>query len=249
MKRKFKHPAPGKMVNVDGYNMHVFSEGQGDHTFVLMAGSGTRFPTTDFKPLWSLLSTHSKVAIVDRAGYGWSDITKKSRDLDTMLDESREALKQAGLTAPYILVPHSMSGLEAIYWGQKYPDEVQAIIGLDPAVPEYYEKVKLPPLFVFSIISYLSRYNILTPDMVNEAKHIKENAQKIKNNPLPSHIPIYYFISNGKGLRVENWEEILVNFLSNFKNHKHMTLDCGHYVHKHEAEKIASEIKLFIENV
>jgi hypothetical protein len=28
-----------------------------------------------------------------------------------------------------------MSGLEAIYWAQKYPDEVIAIIGLDPTTP------------------------------------------------------------------------------------------------------------------
>ena len=31
-----------------------------------------------------------------------------------------------------------MSGLEAIRWKQKYPDEVKAIIGLDMAVPGVY---------------------------------------------------------------------------------------------------------------
>ena len=39
---------------------------------------------------------------------------------------------------PYILVPHSLSGLEAIRWKQKYPDEVKAIIGLDMATPKTY---------------------------------------------------------------------------------------------------------------
>lgn len=32
-----------------------------------------------------------------------------------------------------------MSGLEALYWAQKYPDEVSAVIGLDMAVPQYYD--------------------------------------------------------------------------------------------------------------
>lgn len=36
-----------------------------------------------------------------------------------------------------------MSGLEALYWAQKYPDEVSAIIGLDMAVPEYYESMNI----------------------------------------------------------------------------------------------------------
>ena len=246
MKRKFKDPAPGKLVNVNGHDLHVYTEGTGENTFVFMSGSGTRFPTLDFKPLWSILSVNHKIAVIEKAGYGWSDITKSSRDLDTMLDESREALKLAGLTAPYILVPHSMSGLEAVYWGQKYSDEVKAIIGLDPAVPEFYEKAKL-----VNTIAFLSRYDILTPDMVNELRCVKNNAVKVKNNPVPAHIPTYFFISNGKGtpVPVKDWEEVLVSYLTHFKIKKHMSLDCGHYVHTHETEKIASEIKSFIEDV
>ena len=30
-----------------------------------------------------------------------------------------------------MLCPHSLSGLEATLWVQKYPDEVEAIVGLD----------------------------------------------------------------------------------------------------------------------
>jgi hypothetical protein len=36
-----------------------------------------------------------------------------------------------------------MSGLEALYWVQKYPEEVSAIIGLDMSVPQYYENMKI----------------------------------------------------------------------------------------------------------
>ncbi|MCR5794006.1 MAG: alpha/beta hydrolase, partial [Solobacterium sp.] len=48
-------------------------------------------------------------------------------------------LMSLGIEGPYILVPHSASGLEAVYWAGKYPDEVEAIIGLDPAVPKQYD--------------------------------------------------------------------------------------------------------------
>ena len=57
-----------------------------------------------------------------------------------MLEETRRALILAGERGPYVLLPHSMSGLEAIYWAQKYPQEIKAIIGLDMAFPEAYEK-------------------------------------------------------------------------------------------------------------
>jgi hypothetical protein len=35
-----------------------------------------------------------------------------------------------------------MSGLEALYWAQEYPDEVSAIVGLDMAIPEFYDNMK-----------------------------------------------------------------------------------------------------------
>ena len=56
-----------------------------------------------------------------------------------MLRQDREALKKAGVEAPYILCPHSASGLEAISWAAQYPNEVEAIIGLDMAVPEQFD--------------------------------------------------------------------------------------------------------------
>ncbi|MCL2588034.1 MAG: alpha/beta hydrolase [Oscillospiraceae bacterium] len=142
---RFKHPAPGELVRVNGHHMHVFSEGQGAHTLVFLSGHGTASPTLDFKPLWSRLTDKYRIAVVEKFGYGWSDITKRPRDLDTMLAETREALQLAGIAPPYVLVPHSLSGLEAIYWAQKYPEEVEAIIALDPSIPAFADAIKVSP--------------------------------------------------------------------------------------------------------
>ena len=136
----------GQMVEVGGHNMSVYIEGTGDMTLVFMSGGGTCSPILDFKALYSLLSSRYRIAVVERFGYGFSDIVDKRRDIDSILEDTRAALAGAGLTAPYVLCPHSMSGLEALYWAQKYPNEVRAIIGLDVAVPEYYDgmKIKMP---------------------------------------------------------------------------------------------------------
>lgn len=133
----------GQIVEVDGHNMSVYIEGTGDMTLVFMSGGGTCSPILDFKSLYSLLSDQYKIAVVEKFGYGFSDIVDKSRDIDSILKDTRAALIEAGLTAPYILCPHSMSGLEALYWAQKYPNEVSAIIGLDMAVPEYYDSMNI----------------------------------------------------------------------------------------------------------
>lgn len=133
----------GQLVEVDGHNMSVYIEGTGDTTLVFMSGGGTCSPILDFKSLYSLLSDKYQIAVVEKLGYGFSDVVDKNRDIDSILEDTRAALTAAGLTAPYVLCPHSMSGLEALYWAQKHPDEVSAIIGLDMAVPEYYDNMNI----------------------------------------------------------------------------------------------------------
>jgi len=293
MKKILKYSAPGKLVNVNGHKIHVFSEGQGEKTFVFMAGSGTSCPTLDFKPLWSLLSGSHRIAVIEKSGYGWSESTKTSRDLDTMLNESRQALDFAGIHAPYYLVPHSMSGLEAIYWSQKYPNEIKAIIGLDPGIPDLYDVMKISPIFTFtmgiislfahlgiseSFASVICRKNFpsfqskfltdndravyidvvrnktFTSDMINERTSLRKNTKITKECPIPADIPVYFFISDGKGMEgigvtPEDWRKLLKNYLENFNIAKYQELDCGHYVHSYEPIKIADEIKAFIENI
>ncbi len=134
----------GTQVVVNNHSMNVYTEGAGETTLVFLSGGGTCSPVLDFKSLYSLLSDTLRVAVVEKAGYGFSEVTADTpRDIDTVLFETRKALELAGVTAPYILCPHSMSGIEALYWAQKYPQEITAIIGLDMAVPSAYADYKL----------------------------------------------------------------------------------------------------------
>ena len=93
----------------------------------------------DFKSRYSLLSDDYKIVVVEKFGYGFSDVIDEERPIDSILEDTREGLRKAGIEGPFVLCPHSMSGIEALYWAQKYPSEVEAIVGLDMAVPESYE--------------------------------------------------------------------------------------------------------------
>lgn len=160
---KEEYPAPGKLVDVndDGDKLHVYAEGEGSETLVFMAGLGTSSPVYDFKVLYNKLSKDYRIAVIERAGYGWSDINSSPRDLDTVLEETRKALRLAGESPPYVLFPHSMAGLEALHWANLYPEEVKAIIGLDVMVPGYIEqtedKTSLSPIITFLARSGLMR--------------------------------------------------------------------------------------------
>lgn len=282
MPTAIKYKAAGRYVEVNGHKIHVFCTGQGKNTFVFLSGAGTSYPTLDFKPLWSLLANEHRLVVVERAGYGWSDITSTSNDLDITLDETRQALKLSNIKDPYILVPHSISGLEAIYWAQKHPDEISAIIGLDPAIPEVYDTLKIPPTIILNILGILTKIGIhkpfakivckksptvqsgylsedeietyvemfrkrtLTTNMVSEAKNVRKNASKVKLAPIPCDTPIYVFISSRNEKVLVGWSKLLSDYVSTFKSGKCLVLDCGHYVHTYESEKISKEITDFI---
>ena len=131
----------GTFATVDGYKMHVYTEGSKKNktAILVMSGAGVAAPVYDYKVLYSKLSDDYHIIVAEKFGYGYSDISGLPRNVGTLVKEYREALNLCGENGPYVLMPHSMSGLEALYWAQHYPDEITAIVGLNMAVPETYQ--------------------------------------------------------------------------------------------------------------
>lgn len=121
----------GEMTEVNGQNMHIYSMGDGEKTIVLLPGFGVPLPCADFGPLMRELSKDFTVVCVEYFGVGFSDQTDTPRTNENYTNEVRTALSQTDHKAPYILMPHSGSGIYSEYYATKYPDEVSAIIMLD----------------------------------------------------------------------------------------------------------------------
>lgn len=277
----------GKIVEVNNHNINVYISGNSnsDTTLVFMSGGGTCSPTLDFKTLYSLFENDYQIAVVEKAGYGFSDISDVDRDIDTILFETRESLNKAGIkNSKYILFPHSMSGIEALYWANKYPDEIKGIVGLDPAVPKSYENMKISNAtlslakigadigitrFMPSIIDNSSAikdgnltdeekelYKVIfyrrtaTSSMLNEAKSIKENAKKLESID-NTDVPMLFFASNGEGTgyKQEDWRKFIIDYINSKQNGEYKILDCSHYVHNIEYQKIYDESIKFIEKI
>lgn len=86
----------GNLVEVAGHRMNIYTEGKkqssADPTIVLLSGSGVAAPIYDYKNLYTKLSGSYKVAVVEKFGYGYSDISGMPRDVATMVEQNREAL-------------------------------------------------------------------------------------------------------------------------------------------------------------
>lgn len=134
---KDKVKAKGVMVEVDGKKMHVYSEGKGEKTIVMLSGLGTVAPSIDFKPLIEEFKNDYKVVVVETFGYGFSDKTDKERSAENIVNEIREALAKTSINGPYILMPHSISSVYSDYYSRKYPKEVEAVIHIDGTLTKY----------------------------------------------------------------------------------------------------------------
>ena len=177
---KKQNPTIGQYVTVDGQQMSLCILGNGEYTIVLLPGLGTTAPILDFMPLAKELAKENRVVIVEPFGYGWSDITSKERTLENEVEEIRTALHSAELNGPFILMPHSISGLHAIYYANTYPDEVSGIIGIDCTLPkmvDYFEEEiptpiplaagQLVNIGVMRLITYLEPDNFTSDNSKN----------------------------------------------------------------------------------
>lgn len=126
----------GEKYPVGKGKINVYTEGSGELTIVILSGAGVTSPVLEYRPLYSKLSDTYRIAVVEKAGYGMSESTDTERTVENMVSESREALRLAGINAPYVLAPHSYSGFETIYWANTYPDEVKAVLSIDMGLPE-----------------------------------------------------------------------------------------------------------------
>ena len=218
----------GKTVLVNGHKINVYVQGEGSETIVFLSGAGIASPILDFKNLTDSLSKKYKVVIVERAGYGYSEDSNQSRDVMEVLSETRQALSQANVTGPFIILSHSIASLESLAWQEKYPDEVKALVGLDWALPASYEDLKdnqaLLTVAYWSSKIGLLRYfpesfyiknptlteserqqykllaykQLMSQAMLHESRLAKENAKKVPSSINPK-IPALLLVSNGEG--------------------------------------------------
>jgi pimeloyl-ACP methyl ester carboxylesterase len=151
-----KYPPLGELVEVNGENMHVYTKGEGENTIVLLSGAGTAAPALDYEPLMNEMAKNNRVVVIEPFGYGWSDSTNKERTVENIVEEIREALKKANIEGPYVLMPHSVSGIYSMYYANTYPDEVKAIIGIDCTLPQAVEYFNEPAPTMPSYLSVVA---------------------------------------------------------------------------------------------
>ena len=266
----------GQLVEVEGKKLNVYTAGKGKKTLVFLAGLATNAPVLDFKALYSKLEDDYRIVVVERLGYGYSDDGNDDRSLDRQVEQTRKALKAAKISGPYVLVPHSIAGLETIHWANHYPEEVEAIIGLDMTMPHREVSDHMDLLFqTFQLGGMLGLARLPIFFDENSSPAIKSGAlndqEKAIFKALFHRRSITQAVMNEVKDRKKNVETInkepvpqiptLIfaavqkggeapklekEFVAQNAQAKLVTLEGSHYIHDEKPKEIAQQIKEFL---
>jgi pimeloyl-ACP methyl ester carboxylesterase len=123
-----------EMVDVGGHSLHIYCVGRkrsdGNPTVVIDVGIGDSY--TNWRAIHEQLGRDTRTCAYDRAGYGSSEPGPMPRHGQQVAQELKQLLKNAGIKGPYVLVGHSLGGLNVQIFASQYPDLVAGAVLLDP---------------------------------------------------------------------------------------------------------------------
>jgi pimeloyl-ACP methyl ester carboxylesterase len=188
-----RNPPLGKLVDVGGHRLHLYVRGDQGPTVVMDHGLGSLGLT------WELVAPavakFARVVVYDRAGYGWSDPGPLPRTSDRAAEELHTLLHKAEIPGPYILVGHSLGGLNMRLFASRFPDEVVGMVLVDAMhedemtarfPPEHIKGQRLLPKMVrilrvmgqIGLLRLLVKCNML-PGLSSLAKHFPSATAKL----------------------------------------------------------------------
>lgn len=131
-----KYAAPGKLVDVGGYRMHILAEGEkrGKPTVVWI--SGAHGQGLLMHHLHKLMRAEGRSILFDRPGTGWSDTGPYPRTTAREAEELAVLLEKSGEKGPFLVVGHSYGGLLAVNFARRFPDRVASLVLLDATPPD-----------------------------------------------------------------------------------------------------------------
>jgi pimeloyl-ACP methyl ester carboxylesterase len=113
--------------------------GKGAPVAILAAGMDGWSPAwRDAQPEFAKVT---RTCAFDRAGYGFSDPGRMPRDAAADVSDLYEGLKAARLPGPFVLVGHSLGGLEMRLFAYRHPELVSGLLLIDPTVEHIDDKL------------------------------------------------------------------------------------------------------------
>lgn len=147
-------PQVGRSVDIGGRTLNIHCTGEGSPAVILDSGNGD--PGMAWSHIQPEIAKLTRACWYDRAGEGWSDAGPFPRTSEAMARDLHELLRRADIPAPYVLVGHSLGGMNARIYNGLYPGDVAGAVLVDAAhedeprrAPEFMLAPFRPPRYLW----------------------------------------------------------------------------------------------------
>jgi pimeloyl-ACP methyl ester carboxylesterase len=131
---RYHNPPPGQFVEVNGLRMHLVCAGLGSPPVILDSGLSNSW--LDWYKVQPKVAKFTRVCSYDRAGVGYSDTRPGPRTSRVIAEELHMLLRNAEVAPPFVLVGHSMGGLDVRMYASLYRAEVAGVVLVDSSHPD-----------------------------------------------------------------------------------------------------------------
>jgi pimeloyl-ACP methyl ester carboxylesterase len=120
------YPPPGQIYDVEGAQMHIYCEGQGSQTVIVMNDMSSQ--SLEWGDVQAKLAGDARVCLYDRLGHDWSGVTSRKRSAENIADELDGLVKAAGIAPGFVLVGDAEGSLYARMFAWRHPDQAGALL-------------------------------------------------------------------------------------------------------------------------
>lgn len=127
------------MVSIGSHRLHLYCVGDGRPPVLLQAGSGLAY--ANWEAVQSRLAPVTQVCSYDRTGLGWSEPGPLDPSANQATTELRRLLAASGIPGPWILVGHSLGGLHAQQFLNRYRPVTASVVLVDAPHWDLFRRV------------------------------------------------------------------------------------------------------------
>lgn len=220
---------------------HIKELGKGKPTVILESGMASSMDT--WKSIPDSVSKFSNVLAYDRAGIGKSDTTSNERTIPNMVQELRQILKKENIKPPYIYVAHSMGSYLARYYAVNFPEEISAILLVDPSPDKLYDDYTQQEYDDFKNGGDMSFANSKMGEKLEWQQYL-DNRKYVQGISIPNDIPLIV-------ISATEWDfyDYHTKLMNSNKNSKHLRIEGTHGIHQEKPELIIDLIKELIDTM
>lgn len=115
----------------NGEKLCYYEKGSGKQTILLLSGLAAPLPIADLFSLWEASSLQGRAIVLDRFGYGYSDLTQNSRNMKQVVAELKECCDLLKIQDNLVIIGHSLGSFNALLFAENYPNILKQIVLLD----------------------------------------------------------------------------------------------------------------------